>query len=165
MNPQPNAPSDLSALGEPVVEQLTPYLQASWFLDRQIMVLLITGITRAGTDVFAETGIGYFSQQYEAKRPVLYLMEVRADLTLTPYFRQRAESLIGMFKGIEGRAAYIFDGNVLLRIAKTLIMILQRRLWPRVQAQTFKERDAALVWLYDGWREDNRPDETTTTDE
>lgn len=147
--PAPHLPP---GLGQPELERITKFMTAEWYLDRQLMVLVLTGISREGTDVFAKTGLEYFGRRFTANLPVFYMLEIRADLTLTPYFRQRAEENIGQYRGVTGRAAYLFEGNVLLRVAKPLILILQHRMWPAVTVQTFKDKPAALTWLYDGWR-------------
>lgn len=147
--------SPLAALGEPTVQQLTDHSVAHWYLDREILHVFITGISRAGTDAFADIMITHFNRRMDAGKAAYYLVEIRADLTLTPYFHQRADELVGRLSGIEGYGAYIFEGNVLMRIAKPLILLTQRRLFPRVTTQTFKHTDAALLWLYKHWQATN----------
>lgn len=147
MTDSANAPT---ALGIPTVEQLTPRLTVERYLNDNIMVYTITGISRQGVQLFFEAARAYIDQQQAANLPVLYLVEIRANVTFTPHFRENSEEFVKQYAHIHGRAAYIFDGGLLLNIVKNFVMIIQSRRQRNITFREFKDKQKALEWLYDG---------------
>lgn len=141
-------------LGDPIVEVLTPRLTSYRYLNNQIVSFLITGISMDGTDTFYDNLIAYFDQQRQADQKVFFLIEIRANVTFTPYHRTRTEDFANRFTEAVGYGAFIFDGGMLLQIIKNFVMILLARRWKHTTFREFKERDKALHWLYERWLAD-----------
>lgn len=141
-----------AALGDPIVEELTPRLTVETYLDGHIVYYLITGISREGSDVFFGAGEQHFQRAIERNMPALYIIEIRANVTFTPYFRTRSEEFVKAWSHIHGHAGYIFKGGVLLNIIKSFILNLQSKRWRSMEFREFKDKDAALAWLYEKYR-------------
>lgn len=139
-------------LGEPEVEEVSDHTTAYFYLNRQVVMLEVRGLSREGTDRYYEVANAYFDQQRGNNQPVFYLVDFQANISFAPHTRHKADEFLAKYKGTHGRSAYVFSKGLLTTILKGSLLMSQNRSWQgTLSFKEFKTRAEALMWLYEGW--------------
>lgn len=119
-----------------------------WWLDNaQIVVVRMENPAQATVDTWAARNLA-IRQNWPAGKPLLMLIDVSNDMTMTPYMRAKTEEVSRVHRELIVYTALLITPNLtgqILRLFTRAMQVRQTELQQRVQF--FFEFEEGLKWL------------------